>query len=622
MRRSFAVTAGFVLAVTTALGAAAHPDEINDGALHDNRHALHDASHESETEGHIPQDVNYGLDHVGQDTLGGVEEGRYSDVWSDGRGFAYVGTFQEPTCNRAGVFISDISDPTNPETVTMIKSAPGTRVNDVKTITMSDGRVVLIHTEEPCGPVTPGGVQQGFGGISLWDVTDPSQPHALKQHFLDFPVHNTYPWTDDTGRTYLIGVNDIELRDVFFVDITKPQSPKLLAEVGLPDWPGAQDDQSAGMGSFSASFNHDVWVADVGDGDFQAVVSYWDAGFVTLDVNDPANPTFINDSTYPDPDPITGFSPPEGNGHAAVFDAAGATQVFAGDEDFAAFRSTFSITDGPNAGEYPAAEGAFTKPIVELDDQTMNGTTTYVGLACGESVPAAVEDGDPLTDELAVIQRGVCTFQLKAETVAAAGYDGFIVFNDEARGDALVTMAGDEIDIPGVFVGHSTGLAIFDVENVSELSVGDTGATVAVTAEFDGWGYFHLLDRATLSETGYYAPGQVNDPDYASGFGDLTMHNVEGDPTKANRAFISWYSLGMRAVEVNTGNEVRPPGDDWDAAKPGVDDYYGTNVTEVGRWIAPEGSNFWGVHVTEVDGQQYILGSDRNTGLHIFQFTP
>jgi hypothetical protein len=108
----------------------------------------------------------------------------------------------------------------------------------------------------------------------------------------------------------------------------------------------------------------------------------------------------------------------------------------------------------------------------------------------------------------------------------------------------------------------------------------------------------------------------------ASGFGDLTMHNVEGDPTDANRAFIAWYSLGMRAIEVNTGIDVRPPGDDWDAATPGVDDYYGNNVTEVGRWIAPEGSNFWGVHVTEVDGQQYILGSDRNTGLHIFQLAP
>jgi hypothetical protein len=98
------------------------------------------------------------------------------------------------------------------------------------------------------------------------------------------------------------------------------------------------------------------------------------------------------------------------------------------------------------------------------------------------------------------------------------------------------------------------------------------------------------------------------------------MHNVEGDLTDPNLAFISWYSLGMRAIETNTGNSVRPPGDDWDAATPPVDDYYGENVTEVGRYIAEDGSNFWGVHVTELDGERYILASDRNTGLHIFTF--
>jgi hypothetical protein len=183
-------------------------------------------------------------------------------------------------------------------------------------------------------------------------------------------------------------------------------------------------------------------------------------------------------------------------------------------------------------------------------------------------------------------------------------------------------MGGDGSPLPGIFVGHSTGLAIFDVADASALNIGDTGAATASSVVFDGFGYFHLLDRATLSELGYYAPGQVNDPDYAIGFGDLTMHNVEGNAVDRNQAFISWYSLGMRVVDVNTGNSVRPPADDWDQATPPVDDYYGENVTEVGRFIAPEGSNFWGVTQTVIDGQRYVLGSDRNTGLWIFQVDP
>jgi len=452
-------------------------------------------------------------------------------------GYAYVGTFHDPTCDRSGVYISDIRDPANPATVAMVQSPPNTRVNDVKTIQVGE-RTVLIHSLEPCGATVPSGTK-GHGGISLFDVTDPANPHALKQNFLDVPVHNTYPWTDaSTGKTYLIVTYDVGARDTAFVDISKPQSPKLLSEVGRPDWePQISADGQPEMGSFAASFNHDVWVENVGTDD--------------------------------------------------------------------------------------GAEGAFTRPIADLDDQSMNGSTTYVGEACGGSIPAAVEDGSDATEELAVIQRGTCTFQLKAETAKAAGYDGFIVFNDAARGDALVTMGGHGIDIPGIFVGHSTGLAIFDAESAGALTIGQSGADTATTVEFDGWGYFHLLDRESLAETGYYAPGQVNDADYASGFGDLTMHNVVGDVDDGDLAFISWYSLGMRAIRVDTGNSVRPPDDDWDAATPGVNDYYGENVTEVGRFIAEEGSNFWGVYQTtfEVDGEErtFVLGSDRNTGLWIFE---
>ncbi len=46
----------------------------------------------------------------------------------------------------------------------------------------------------------------------------------------------------------------------------------------------------------------------------------------------------------------------------------------------------------------------------------------------------------------------------------------------------------------------------------------------------------------------------------------------------------------------------------------------------MGRYVDPDGgSNFWGVHVDEVeiDGEdtQIILASDRNNGLYIFTFS-
>lgn len=637
MRRTRSVIVAIAsLALLIGGGAAiAHDGALHDGTRQENRHALHDFSHESEGDGHIEQDVNYGFEHVGNDTLAGVLDDHYTDVWSDGRGYAYVGSFQQPDCDRSGVYISDISDPSAPAMVGMIKSAPDTRVNDVKTIQIGQ-HTVLIHTEEPCGMLNPGTFDTiGQGGISLWNVTDPARPVALKQHFLDFGVHNTFPWTDeDSGRTYLIGVNNEQARDVFIADITRPQSPKLVAEVGLPDWPQALEDGQAdpGMGAFQASFNHDVWVTDVGtDGSpsYEAVVSYWDAGFVRLDVTDPSSPTFIDDSTYPDPDPVTGFSPPEGNAHAAAY-SSDASWILAGDEDFDAFRTEVTTDDGDT---FVASQGSDV-PRVEPDDP-LTGSTVYVGLACSGLSSDLTASATGAT--IALVQRGDCAFTTKVENVQSAGYAAGIVFNEDSDRstacDFTVSMLV-EGDIPFLFVPRAAGMAILDVGAYDPADCGDgstdalvpsagaAGDDVTIDPDFDGWGYFHLLERTTLDEVGYYAPGQVNDPDYASGFGDLTMHNVEGDPTAANRAFISWYSLGMRAIEVDAGFSVRPPDDDWDAADPGLDDYYGQNVREVGRWIAPDGSNFWGLHVTQIDGDQYILGSDRNTGLHIFRFDP
>jgi hypothetical protein len=64
------------------------------------------SAHDSPNDGHIPKDVNYGFDVIGRDTLAGVTDGNYTDVWSHD-GYAYIGTFQDP-CSDAGVFIVDI----------------------------------------------------------------------------------------------------------------------------------------------------------------------------------------------------------------------------------------------------------------------------------------------------------------------------------------------------------------------------------------------------------------------------------------------------------------------------------------------------------------------------------
>ncbi len=596
------------------------------------------AAHESPNDGHIPSNVNYGFEVVGRDTLDGVVDENYTDVWSH-NGYAYIGTFQNP-CSEAGVFIVDMAAAvanypnTEGATVASIKSAPNTRINDVKVHSVGDVDV-LIATQEPCGMSIPSAPQSGLnppfnvgqGGISLYDVTDPTKPRALKKNFLEFDgVHNTYPWTHD-GKSYLIGTaNTVDGFDTFFVDISKPQAPQLLDVTGGVDWEaaGAFTDGQGATGSSAGVFNHDVWV-EIIDGVPTAVVSYWDGGFVTLDVTDPANPVFLRDSTYVDPEPILG-EPYEGNAHAAVFGGNG-DYLFAGDEDFspAAFKLTY---DGVRYDVGVALFGGDANNLAGTVVDTMTEGCTEVPEATGP-------------DQIALIDRGSCFFSDKGYNAEVAGYVGYIIVNN--AGDGLLNMSpGDNElpDIPGVFIGQSDGQAIRD----------NAGLPVSAGSIYDGWGYLHVInntDAAITSpvggrlsgvtesvapggELGYYAPAEAVEEFDADGnpygvaFGDLTMHNLEVDPDTQGitpsfnagpRMFVSWYSLGMRALEYRPGHYHDNSNGEGS---------YSQNVHEVGRWIAEEGSNFWGVHVDrmEIDGvdTQVILASDRNTGLFIFTF--
>jgi len=361
---------------------------------------------------------------------------------------------------------------------------------------------------------------------------------------------------------------------VHIVDISKPQSPKEIAVTGQLDWPA---DIAAEFGDTAAVFLHDVWVQE-NDGRVIAYLAYWDAGLVLLDITDPANPVFLGDSEYADPDPLSGESP-AGDGHVVVPNADG-TRALLGDEDFAAGALTsFQV----NGIDVDAAEGAFTTPVFSLPGASFLGTAVTQGGSLG--CTAADLSPAPGADSVAIIQRGVCRFDEKAQSAIDQGYVGMVVYNDAARGDALVSMAGDPRDIVGIFVGNTDGNAILD------------GVAISATGLFDGYGYLRLLDvsdPANIIELDQFATENVfaNPPIP----GDRTMHNVVVDG--GTTAYISWYAEGMRVV-----------------------DFSGDTLTETAHFVdTVDGSNFWGVYLHDhPDGNSYILGSDRSTGLWIFE---
>ncbi len=129
---------------------------------------------------------------------------------------------------------------------------------------------------------------------------------------------------------------------------------------------------------------------------------------------------------------------------------------------------------------------------------------------------------------------------------------------------------------------------------------GTIGAKVRAESIFDGWGYAHLYrnDNGKMAEVDAYAIPESLDPRYASGFGDLSIHEFATDP-ETNLAYSSYYAGGLRVVRF--GDE---------------------GLAEVGRFIDEGGNNFWGVEqFTDAAGNRLIAGSDRDYGLYIVKYT-
>jgi hypothetical protein len=588
----FFVLAGAVVALALAVPAGAHHPDHGDDGVFDGQHGG--------TGGHLPAS-SLNVELVGKLRVAPVGAGWVADVATFGD-YAYLAQFS-PGCaddTRGGVYIMNISNASAPVQTGFIASPPGTFPGEGMHVlhfeTASFTGDLLAINLETC-------TTTGRGGFALYDVTNPLAPVMLVESFGD-PTpgfqggpnryHSVFAW-QQAGKAYLVGSDDEETatNDVDIWDISNPSAPVMVSEVGLPDWPGVVVN---GFGM--RSFNHDMVVEKIGN-TWTLLSSYWDAGYVKLNVNDPANPVFMGDSNFSSPDPeFPDFAVPEGNGHYAEFDRRGKF-IIATDEDFSPYRSEFFIETGPNAGSYPAAEGSASRRISSLPDDTMNDGTTYLGFGCiTPDTPPATEDGDPNTEEIAVFQRGgpaaCASFQTKADTAQALGYDGFIVFNDAARGDALVTMAVTS-SLPGIFVGHSTGTKMF---NGTVPAVGTRGEQVRASSRFDGWGYIHLFDAASLREIDTYAVPETKLEQNADGSGTMSVHEVTFD-RNADLAYLAWYDAGFRVLRYGAGG-----------------------MTEVGHFIDEGGNDFWGVQLTSNRrGQDLVLASDRDSGLYIFRYT-
>jgi hypothetical protein len=287
---------------------------------------------------------------VGHDDIGG--RGFNADVWVHEQ-HAYVGSWgfsdfntggEERFCPNTGVAVIDTSEPASPERVSTLASPDGTSAEDVVAFTAEfgplAGRDIAVVGIQVCGGSRIDA--SIFRGLQVFDVTEPDDPkqlallstgccarglHELEvQHRSDLGrtfVYASVPASeyDETltispsGRRDQLGRGDFCL-----LEVTDPEHP---AEVS--DWGIRKDAGPIGPGlgcDPDPIFGHSVEPRADGK---EAFVSYWDSGFVALDLSNPADPVFEGTTTYEDHE--------DGDGHSSNFDEA-RQLLFTADEDF------------------------------------------------------------------------------------------------------------------------------------------------------------------------------------------------------------------------------------------------------------------------------------------------
>jgi len=289
---------------------------------------------------------------VGHHDLG--NRGFNADVWVHD-GFAYVGSwgFQDwsgggenrfcPDDAHAGIVVLDARDPATPTPVSKLQQPTGTSAEDVVVFTARYGPLAG-HDIAVSGIQTCGSSRYDTGlfrGLFVWDVTDPARPrelgrlntgcctrgiHELEvQHRADLNrtfVYASVPASEYEDSASPTGYRDQQGRGDFrLIDVTDPTGPfevsdwGVLHDAGRPLGPGQGCDPDP-------VFGHGVDPS--ADGKL-AFVSYWDSGFVALDVSDPAHPVYRGDTDYP--------VNADGDGHSANYDEARGL-LFTADEDF------------------------------------------------------------------------------------------------------------------------------------------------------------------------------------------------------------------------------------------------------------------------------------------------
>jgi len=396
-----------LIASTAALATPSNDDELFTDELHrlaESQKVYKGGQRGSET---------LNMEVVGHNNLGG--RGYNADVWVH-KGYAYVGhwgftdwaTGNDRFCPeppQSGVAVVDVRNPADPTVVSTLQNPMGTSAEDVVVYTAEFGRYAG-HDIAAAGIQVCGGSRRDTSfprGLMLWDVTDPTQPGELGFYDSGCCARGVHEFEvedrSDLGRTFAYvtvpsseepddaspnGLQDEQGRGPFrLVDITDPANPVEVSTWGfLHDGLAPGPEQGCDP---DALFGHGAEPSADGKLVF---LSYWDSGFVALDVTDPLQPVFRGRTIYP--------ADADGDGHSSSYDDA-RRLLFTADEDFcktsgAGIEKGFGylrVYDYANLAA-PVQIGEYRTPnALGTDDQSAGDYTIHNPLVVGTTVYAS-----------------------------------------------------------------------------------------------------------------------------------------------------------------------------------------------------------------------------------------
>ena len=347
------------------------------------------------------------------------------------------------------------------------------------------------------------------------------------------------------------------------------------------------------------------------------LVSYWDSGYVKLDVDDPANPEYLGDTSFDGPDPLTGHgtrpraTPTRRSSRTTTATSSRPTRT-----------STHTVhhhNRQPAAGLrrwHPGHAGrrAERRPAADAGRPARGRHAVYRRwLHPGRGPrPAARRDGRRRGARDVRLrrqggQRGRCRLRRDPDLQQRPG-SGAALRRREPEHDLRRPERGHPgAPDPAVDRLPNHGrLRRRDVQLRAERS-DEHSRSCPATGRASRCGSASS-STAGATRTCRTAPASCGrstrspsteglDERYATDFGDLTVHEFATDATE-NVAYSSYYAGGMRVFTFGA-----------------------EGLTETGKFIDRGGNNFWGVEQFTLGNQRYFAGSDRDFGLYILRYT-